>query len=521
MNIAIIGAGVSGLTTAYYLRKKFPDAVKYPITVYEKADKLGGNANTFKVNLPNGAGGFIERWVDMGVNDFNLGTYKELKELWQELGIMSKEGDCPQSTYCSPLINSESFSLPGADGSYNYRYTLEDRAKDNVEAPDGSAAKNDVATLYTDIESFKRELGYWYRDNEGKEGLNNMTVGEFLRSVNTRFSEQFINYNLYPRINGMYFTMEDSTTASTPPPSEMPLWMVAHYYILQEAYGQTIPLCKRQYFVNGSINWLDKLASRIGTFTFKSNCGTLAFRKQGSGKNDKIVIAQAGQPDVLYDKVIFATHADTTKAMLSDDTFKSDPMVSELAKFDYAQCNIYVHQDPTFLGPKKDIRRTYNIHVFDYNEKKRYPYSISYVVNMHQNDPNNPKYRGNPDFYLTINPYWTQPGVAPANMLQQLNGAGPAFTTMRHCKLNLNAVSGQVNIFNEQLGATAPLRSVYFTGSFTIGAGLHMECIKQARAIVEKIKDITYVPDHVYDFTGKRKNFAPQYVLDAITHTKD
>jgi len=43
MNIAIIGAGISGLTAAYYLRHK------HNITVYEAAPRIGGHTATIDV----------------------------------------------------------------------------------------------------------------------------------------------------------------------------------------------------------------------------------------------------------------------------------------------------------------------------------------------------------------------------------------------------------------------------------------------------------------------------------------
>ncbi|MDH3388615.1 MAG: FAD-dependent oxidoreductase, partial [Gammaproteobacteria bacterium] len=43
MKIAIIGAGISGLTAAYYLRHK------HDITVYESAPRVGGHTATVDV----------------------------------------------------------------------------------------------------------------------------------------------------------------------------------------------------------------------------------------------------------------------------------------------------------------------------------------------------------------------------------------------------------------------------------------------------------------------------------------
>ncbi len=47
MKIAIIGSGISGLSTAFYL-SKFSD-----ITLFEKNNKFGGHANTYDFNFQN------------------------------------------------------------------------------------------------------------------------------------------------------------------------------------------------------------------------------------------------------------------------------------------------------------------------------------------------------------------------------------------------------------------------------------------------------------------------------------
>jgi predicted NAD/FAD-binding protein len=508
MRIAIIGAGVSGLTTAYYLKKN-PLTADAQIVIYEKAGVVGGNADTLNVVIPT-PDGPLTRWVDMGVNDFNLTTYFPLRELWYELGIMDGRKPCPASSLCSPLIDTESFSLPGADNQYSYRYSV--MADDSIVVPKGSTANAEV--LATDIENFKTQLAAWYSKNQD-EGANKTTVGEWLTTQN--FSDEFIFGNLYPRINGMYFTLEECTDPSQPPPSMMPLWMVAHYYILQEAYGHPIPPtldCHRQYFVNGSIQWLRVLGQQLSNMgvSFNMNCGPLMVSKTASG------MVVTGTEQVQFDKVIFATHADDTYSMI-DASFSSDPMVQALQSFTFSSSTVFVHQDPSFLGPK-DCNQTYNIHIYNYNfnsNSEKFPYSISYIVNMHQNDAKNPdpKIRNCPLFYITISPYWAS---EPANLILQPDGF-PAVATLRHCTLNNDSVVAQVLIEHIQLEVKEE-RAYYFAGSFTKGAGLHMECIIQAQEIASKIADPNYTPTQSYKFGSKDRHFAPKYIMDAITRLK-
>lgn len=44
-NIAVIGAGIAGLTAAYYLKKQ-----GYTVTVYEASNRVGGRMTTDRVS---------------------------------------------------------------------------------------------------------------------------------------------------------------------------------------------------------------------------------------------------------------------------------------------------------------------------------------------------------------------------------------------------------------------------------------------------------------------------------------
>lgn len=82
MKIAIVGAGISGLLAAYLLKKKRPDA---SITIFEKDTQVGGNVHTAQLNVGSSRHSSGLRWADLGVNDFNIATYKNILALLKEL----------------------------------------------------------------------------------------------------------------------------------------------------------------------------------------------------------------------------------------------------------------------------------------------------------------------------------------------------------------------------------------------------------------------------------------------------
>ena len=76
MKIAIIGAGISGLTAAYYLRPK------HDITVYEAADRIGGHTATIDL-VQDGR----QYAIDTGFIVYNDWTYPNFIELLEQLGV--------------------------------------------------------------------------------------------------------------------------------------------------------------------------------------------------------------------------------------------------------------------------------------------------------------------------------------------------------------------------------------------------------------------------------------------------
>ncbi|AWB08689.1 NAD/FAD-binding protein (plasmid) [Azospirillum humicireducens] len=79
LDIAVIGAGISGLSAAWLLAKS------HHVTLYEKEDRPGGHANTVEAD---GAGP-----VDTGFIVYNEPCYPNLVALFDRLGVRTRETD--------------------------------------------------------------------------------------------------------------------------------------------------------------------------------------------------------------------------------------------------------------------------------------------------------------------------------------------------------------------------------------------------------------------------------------------
>ena len=82
MKIAVIGSGISGLSAAYYLSKKFK------VDLFEQEDYFGGHSYTYdiknqKKTVP----------VDLGFIVFNELTYPNLLNFFKELEVPFEKSD--------------------------------------------------------------------------------------------------------------------------------------------------------------------------------------------------------------------------------------------------------------------------------------------------------------------------------------------------------------------------------------------------------------------------------------------
>lgn len=79
MKIAIIGSGISGLTSAWYLHQD------HDITLFEANDYIGGHTATVDVAVDSG-----EYAIDTGFIVFNDRTYPHFEKLMAEVGIVGQ-----------------------------------------------------------------------------------------------------------------------------------------------------------------------------------------------------------------------------------------------------------------------------------------------------------------------------------------------------------------------------------------------------------------------------------------------
>ena len=88
--VAVIGAGVSGLTAAYLLQRT------HHVTLFEADERIGGHAHTHDVEI----GGGTTVPVDSGFIVLNDRTYPTLRRLFDELGVRTRPTEMSMSITC-------------------------------------------------------------------------------------------------------------------------------------------------------------------------------------------------------------------------------------------------------------------------------------------------------------------------------------------------------------------------------------------------------------------------------------
>jgi predicted NAD/FAD-binding protein len=461
MKIAVIGAGVSGLGVAYQLVQD--QTQQHEITIFEKDSVTGGAAQTFPVQI-----GDETRWADMGVNDFNAVTYTNLVNMLDLLNVPYR-----------PLSDTTSFFT--LDNTFSYTI-------------DGQWNTAMPASLNQEYERFKNEAPLDFIDPEKSKKYADYSVEQYLQEKN--YSADFARYNIYPRINGMYFSHETT-------PAAMPMRGVMHYYILQEGFGKGEP--QRMYFANGSGSWLQALAEAVQRAGVQIVSGVSA---EVYASSDNVVI-RTPQGAAVYDVCVMACHANNALSILRGGI--TQDMVNVLSQFEYCNSVAVAHTFTPLLPQDKSAWRTYNILIHDYFEQLR-PYTISYVVNWHQNDAENPQYNrfNDPNYFVTLNPSIPIPD---RYVLPVADGTSrPAVAYFPHNVVSLQAMSAQENLLPHVQGQN----NVFFVGGWTNGAGLQEECWLASQAVAQQIITGKAHRENFYNPHPDAEHFAPKYLRDAV-----
>ena len=331
MKIAIIGSGISGLTSAYLLNRN------HDITVFEANDYIGGHTHTHNIKIKD-----KEYAVDTGFIVYNERTYPNFIKLLDTLGVERQ-------------LSTMGFSVKSASEDYEY-------AGESLNSL--FAKRSNIFRL-----GFLRMLYEMYRFGKKSDstglGLDvSITLGTYLRSEN--YSNEFINYFIIPMGAAIWST-----------PANKVLNMPAYFFIkFFYNHGMLEIINRPKWWVikDGSSAYIKKI---IKGFESKINLSSPIRTVSRLDNGIEIETANSKKP-LIFDAVVFATHSDQALGMLKDPTEKEKDILSSIP---YQKNEVLLHTDSSVLPKRKLAWASWN---YQLDSNPESPVVLTYNMNILQ-----------------------------------------------------------------------------------------------------------------------------------------
>jgi uncharacterized protein len=345
--VAVIGAGVAGLTAGYLLSRRFD------VTVYEADERLGGHAHTHDVV---DAAGRANR-IDSGFIVHNERTYPRLRRLFGELGVKT------QPTEMSMSIRCDGCGLEYAGG----------RGPGGVVAQPRRLAQARFLRMLAEVRRFHRAA-----KRVLAEGNDELTWGGFL--AEHRFSRYFVQHFAVPLVACVWSSGYDAALGY---PARYLFRFLDHHGMLNVTGSP-----RWRTVTGGSATYVDALKPHLGHIRTQKPV-TAVLRH-----DDGVQVRTADDMTTEYDRVVLATHADTALDVLDDATAEEKSL---LTAFDYTENPVWLHQDASVLPKAPRARSSWNYRLTGCDDPSG-EVLVSYWMNrLHGLD--------SPDDYLvTLNP---------------------------------------------------------------------------------------------------------------------
>ncbi len=349
MKIAVIGSGISGLSSAYFLSKK------HKVDLFEKEDHFGGHAHTIdidynqdgKKNLP----------IDIGFIVFNYKTYPNLINFFSENNIEIEKSNMSFSV--SVKGKNIEYCGKGLNGIFINR-------------------KNIFNLKF--LKMFFEIIKFYNQCDKFNELNDELTLNSFLKKK--KLSQYFINFHILPMVSAIW---------SMPPyeAGQMPLKFFIKFF---QNHGLFKFKERPQWYTvkNRSRTYVNKILEKISGEYFKNYNINKVERKVNG-----VRVFYGDENEFFdYDKVVFATHADQTISIIKNPT---DEEKNLLTKFNYKKNTALIHTDEKVMPLNKKAWSSWNSSINSSNLKES---SITYWLNLLQN------LNVKKNIFLTLNPFF-------------------------------------------------------------------------------------------------------------------
>ena len=403
--IAIIGSGIAGLGAAWLLK----DA--HEVTVFEAEARPGGHV----VTVMDGP-----QPVDTGFIVLNDRNYPQFSAFLDALGVPTQDSDM-------------SFGVTIGAGRIEW-------AGDSLTklfAQPRLAVSAAHWRMIADIARFNRQAKKLIENDV----IATETIGEFLDRY--RYGQAFRARYLLPMAAAIWST----PTAGI---LDFPLAAFLRFF---DNHGLLDIKNRPQWrtVTGGSHTYVKAVAAALGD---RLRLGTPVARVRR--ENDGITLITELGATEHYDQVIFACHADTTRALLVDADEREADILSA---FDYQPNRAVLHSDARLMPARRKVWSSWN-YAADRAEASNQRVSVTYWMNRLQ------KISGDTSYFVSLNPLYEP---LEERVIAEIHYAHPVFTQ--------RAIEAQSELVDIQGRG-----GVYYCGAWC-GYGFHEDGLASATRV--------------------------------------
>lgn len=306
--VAVIGGGIAGVASAHYIHQYDKDA---EITIFEKEETLGGNAQTIEVTTTSG-----KCLVDIGPQYFSKGPWDDYLKFLD--GLIGLHNIPTESTEGTLLLQREDKEIPLIVTPLNGKFRGEKL---------GNLLK---------LKKFNTAAHKVYKNPDPWKEKN---IEQWVETLD--FTPQYKTEIIYPFLAASLGTnIEDIKTTSAVEIVSLFAFRKPkasnRFYIMQEGMGGLIR----------------KIGTRLEKSGVKIRTNS-PVRSVEKTENGYLIHYQEGRQirSEHVDFVVMAVHADIAGKLLKGDVFTE---VSDLlARFPYFEARIVLHQDTAYINTGK------------------------------------------------------------------------------------------------------------------------------------------------------------------------
>ena len=313
MKIAIVGAGISGLTCAHLLHRE------HEVTVYEAGDHVGGHTNTRDVEED---GRTLA--VDTGFIVFNEHNYPNFVRLLDQLGVESK----PTLMGFSVRDDRDGTEYSGASLGHVYAQ------KRNLLSPSFHGMVFDLLRFYRESPKLLAT------------GDDDLTLGEYLRR--NGYGDRFVQQHIVPMGSALWSCSEELMHA-----------FPARFFVQFMHNHRMLHLRGRpewRVIKGGSREYVKKM---VAPFRERIHVSTPV--ESVTRDDEGVTIRARGHEAARFDRTILACHSDQALRLLGDDATATEREL--LGALPYSRNDTLLHTDTRVLPRTRKTWSSWNYHV--------------------------------------------------------------------------------------------------------------------------------------------------------------